>query len=181
MSMIIGRKQVILAVLVIALGAAIYLNYVFSGNNIAGVFNSGATLGGASYVVNQKVSAASGSNTASYFATARLTRQKTRDAAIATLKTQTTSTSVSTADKQSAEAAIEAISKNILTEGQIESTIISKGFSDCMVFLNDGGATVIVKPKTGNTLSDSDTAQIFDIVKKQTNLAIGKININIAK
>lgn len=181
MSMIIGRKQVILAVLVIALGAAIYLNFIFSGNNIAGVFNSGATLGGASYVVNQKVSATSGTNTANFFSAARLNRQQTRDKAVATLKTQTTNASLSATDKQSAEAAIEAISKSIVTEGQIESTIKSKGFSDCMVFLNDGGATVIVKPKTGSTLSDSDSAQIYDIIKKQTNLAIGKININIAK
>lgn len=181
MSVTIGRKQIILAVLVIALGAAIYLNYAFSGNNISGVFNSSATIGGSSYVSSQKAASAASGSTANYFSTARLTRQQTRDKAIDVLKTQATSSSVTSADKQSAEAAIETISKNIVTEGQIESTIKAKGFSDCMVFINDSGVTVVVKPKTGTTLSDSDTAQIDDVVLKATKVSVAKINIMVAK
>lgn len=185
MSVLIGRKQVILAVLVVALGAAIYLNYIFSGNNVSGVIDSGAALGGASYVVNQKVSssasAASGSASTGYFSTARLTRQQTRDKAIDVLKTQASNSSAASADRQSAEAAIENISKNIVTEGQIESTIKAKGFTDCVAFINESGVTVIVKPKTGTTLSDSDTAQIDDVVVKATKTAVSKINIMVAK
>jgi stage III sporulation protein AH len=137
MSVTIGRKQIILAVLVIALGAAIYLNYAFSGSNVSGVFNSGATIGSASYVSSKSTTSAVTGSTTNYFSTARLTRQQTRDKAIDVLKTQVASSSVTAADKQSAEAAIENISKNIVTEGQIESTIKAKGFTDCVAFIND--------------------------------------------
>jgi stage III sporulation protein AH len=177
MSMIIGRKQVILAALVIALGAAIYLNYRFS-DNIASVFNSKATLGTASYVDNQKVSGTA-SSTANIFSQARLSREQKRDQAVDLLKNATASATA--ADKQSAETAIEAIAQNVVTEGNIETMIKTKGFSDCVAILDNGNVTIVVKPKTGNTLSDSDTAQIHDVVIKETNISVGKIQIQIAK
>jgi stage III sporulation protein AH len=188
MSMIIGRKQIILAALVVALGAAIYLNYAFAGP-ISNVFSSTATLGSASYVDNQKVSAASGTSGVSgasataYFAQARLLRTQARDKSTALLKTQTTSATATATDKQAAETAIETIAKNINTEMQIESTIKAKGFSDCVAFINQdtGMVTIAVKPKTGSALSDSENAQIDDAVLKNTKVSLNKISIMLPK
>ena len=185
MSMIIGRKQIILAALVVALGAAIYLNYAFAGP-ISNVFSSTTTLGSASYVDNQKVSAASGTSGTSataYFAQARLLRTQARDQSTTLLKTQTTSATATATDKQSAEAAIEAIAKNINTEVQIETTIKAKGFSDCVAFINQdtGMVTIAVKPKTGTALSDSENAQIDDAVIKNTKVSLNKITLMFPK
>ena len=174
MSMIIGRKQIILAALVLALGTAIFLNWKFSGTNaLSGVFNASSTLGETSYVGNTNVTASGDS----YFATARLTRQQDRDEAVNLLKAQTTNASATAADKKSAETAIEAIASNINTEGQIESLIRAKGFGDCVAYISNGGISVVVMPKTGKTLTDSDVAQIDDIVIQQTKLSLNNIKI----
>ena len=178
MSMIIGRKQVILAALVLALGTAIFLNWRFSGNegiNFANVFNASSSLGDASLVDNQKVGASS--STDSYFASARLNRQQTRAQAAEVLKTLTTNTTATTADKQSAQTAIEALAKNITNETTMESLVKAKGFGDCVAFINEGTVNVVVKPKTGNTLTPTDIAQIQDIVIQQTKIATANIHI----
>lgn len=59
MSMIIGRKQIILAALVVALGAAIFLNWFYSNPSVATNARavSSNSLGDANYVDNQHVSA----------------------------------------------------------------------------------------------------------------------------
>jgi stage III sporulation protein AH len=180
--MIIGRKQVILAALVLALGAAIFLNWKFSGANgvnLAGVVKTSSTLGATSYVDNQKVATAS--STSNYFAEARLTREQTRDSAEDALKAVTTSVSATAAQKQAATTEIEAIANNITNEGNIESLIKAKGFSDCVAFINNGKVSVVVMPKTGNTLTASDVAQIDGIVIEQTKVSVDNINIIQAK
>jgi stage III sporulation protein AH len=175
MSMIIGRKQIILAALVLALGTAIFLNWRFSGSNVlSSVFSPSSTLGNASFVDNQNVAAASGD---SYFAAARLTREQDRGQAEELLKTQTTNASATATEKTSAEAAVEAMAANINTEGQIEGLVKAKGFVDCMAYISSGSVNIVVKPKTGDTLTESDLAQIYDIAMLQTKLSLANIKI----
>ena len=179
MSMIIGRRQVILAALVLALGTAIFLNWKFSGNgfNVAGVFNTSSALGDASYVANQKVSTTS--STGTYFAQERLARQQAQDTAEEAVKSMTSSISSNSQVAQQAQAAIQSLVNTINTETTIEGLIKAKGFSDCVAFLNTStnSINVVVKPKSGDTLSASDAAQIMDIVKGQTNLSVNNIHI----
>lgn len=175
MSMVINRKHIILASLVVALGLAIFLNYRFSNDN--GIATSAKTttsnLGDAAYVANQNVS----STKSDFFATARLTRSQNRDQAEQLIKTVTTSSSVTTAERQKATETINQIAKDINTEGQIETLIKAKGFSECVCMITDGTASVVVKPKTSNSLSANDTAQIYDIVLTQTKFAKTSIKI----
>jgi len=181
MSMIIGRRQIILAALVLALGTAIFLNYTFtSGNgfNLASVFNPASSLGDTSYV-NGTVS---GTSTNTFFATARVDRQQTRATSTDLLKTVTANANATAVQKQSAETAIEAIAKNIAAEKNIESLIVAKGFSDCVAFISDtGSVNVVVKPKSGDVLSVSETAQIKDIVLNQAKVSVDKIFFILAK
>ena len=182
MSMIIGRRQIILAALVLALGTAIFLNWKFSstngGFNIASVFNSTSTLGDASYVDNQNVSGASTDN---YFAQARLTREQNRAKAEDVVKALTASTNISATDKQAALTAIEDLAKNISNEGNIESLVKAKGFADCVAFINEGAVNIVVKPKTGDALSPSEAAQVKDIVMSQAKVSADKITIIASK
>ena len=177
MSMIIGRRQVILAALVLALGTAIFLNWKFSGNgfNVAGVFNTSSALGDASYVANQKVSTSS----SDYFAQQRLARQQAQDTAEEAVKSMTSSVSANSQVAQKAQAAIQSLINTINTETTIEGLVKAKGFSDCVAFLNTStnNINVVVKPKSGDTLSASEAAQIMDIVKGQTNLSANNIHI----
>ena len=87
----IGKKQLLLAVLVIALGAAVYLNYFFSGaqvtptgGNAAETSNAGDRHLGDSVFVSGKTSTPPES--ADYFQTARQNREAARDEAVELIK-----------------------------------------------------------------------------------------------
>ncbi len=166
MSMVIGRRHIILASLVAALALAIFLNYKFSAPT--------GNLGDATYVTNQNVSSTS---TSDFFANARLTRSQNRDTAEDALKTVNTSSSATADQRKKANDTMIQLAKDINTEGQIETLVKAKGFSECVCMINNGTASVAVKPKTSNSLSANDTAQIYDIVIKQTNFAKTAINI----
>ncbi len=106
MNMIVGKKQIVLASLVVALGVAVYLNYQFAGEDLDLVTaNTTAeeisvedekqeNYGDAQFVDSKDVEEQSGEDSVStsaevgdseYFSQARLTRTKTRDEAAETL------------------------------------------------------------------------------------------------
>lgn len=202
MSMIIGKRQIILAALVVALGTAIFLNWKFTdtngGTNVASVFNASSALGTSAYVstpgstASGKSSAASGksstassastaSATGNLFAQERLKRTTTRAQAEQALQVTLNSTTATTADKQAAQAQITSIANNITTEGYVESLIVAKGFKDCVCMINNGTVNVVVQPKSNQPLSASDSAQIADIVTQQTKVSADNLHIIQAK
>ena len=201
MSMIIGKRQIILAALVVALGTAIFLNAKFSGlgsTDATAVFNTSSALGDSTYVSasgaasgtastksaassSKSKSSASSKTTASasssLFAQERLKRTQTRADAEDKLKIVLNSTSATDADKEAAQTQLSTMADNINTENVIESLVIAKGFSDCVCFLNNGSATVVVSPKSGQQLSASESAQITDIVIKQAKIDASALSI----
>ena len=92
MNMILGKRHIILAALVLVLGIAVYLNWTFGGKdggfNITDQLEAGKNYGDAQYVGTDtndgkddlEVNASGGT----FFSEARLTRQKSRDSAIDT-------------------------------------------------------------------------------------------------
>ncbi|HEX3027595.1 MAG TPA: SpoIIIAH-like family protein [Clostridia bacterium] len=177
MNMIIGRRQIILAALVLALGAAIFLNYHFSqtgkSTDLTGLTSKTSNLGDATYVDNQKLS----SKATSYFAQARLSRTQSRDQAKETLASVESNSSTSSSQKQEAQEGIKQIATNIQSENAIENIVKAKGFSDCVCFINAGQANVVVATKSTSTLSASDAIQIKDIVMNQSKLSADNIKI----
>lgn len=174
MSMVINRRHIILAALVVALAAAIFINYRLSQNDIIATnAKAGSNLGDTAYVDNQNVSGTS----TDFFATARLTRSQNRDTAEELLKKVTSNSSATASERSTATKNINQIAKDINTEGQIETLIKAKGFPDCVCLINDGSASVVVKPKTSTTLSANDTAQIYDIVISETDISKTAIKI----
>lgn len=175
MSMIINRRHIILAALVVALGLAIFLNYKFSqpSSVTTGTTASKGNLGDTTYVSNQKVSGTK----SDFFASARLTRSQNRDQAEQVLKNVTANSSATSEERKKANDTINQIAKDIKVEGQIETLIKAKGFPECVCLINDGTASVVVKPKTSTSLSANDTAQILDIVISQTKFSKNNIKI----
>ena len=177
MSMIIGRKQIILAALVVALGAAIFLNWFYSNPSVATTARlaSSNSLGDANYVANQNVSAS-----ADIFSTAKLTRQQTRASATEQLKSIATDAKATDAQKKEALKAIEDIAANTTNEGNIETLVKAKGFKDCVAVINNGEITLVVRAKS-TEFSKSDIAQIQEIAMSQTKFTADKIHITQAK
>lgn len=187
--MAMGKRQLVLAALVVALGAAVYLNWALSGNTqlpatdavasgrelgetllVNASESEGAKSGGASSSVDTSASVAG----EDYFASARLSRQKARDEAVETLKNIMGGASEGDDAKLTAASQATTIAQNIVKETDIENLIKAKGFEDCVVVLGDGECSVVVKTKASE---QDDAIVIRDIVSAQTGLPYDKIKI----
>jgi stage III sporulation protein AH len=111
-----------------------------------------------------------------YFAAARINRRTARDEAVETLSAVN---SAENASKEIADAAltkISAIAESSRKEAELESLIMAKGFSDCVVFISDEGVKVHVPaPEAG--LSTVDVAKITDAVVSETTYKAADLRI----
>ncbi len=191
MYMAIRKRQLVLAALVVALGAAVYLNWQFGGSSQ--IVDVGATASqkelGTAQLVNGQVQSESSqtaseavsqavnaqAETSAYFAQARLERQKTRDASQELV--QKVLNDAAADDNTKTEAANQAaeISQNMVVETNIENLIKSKGFLDCVAFLQNGACSVVVQ-KDGEFVS-ADAIAIKDIVVTQAKITADKVTI----
>lgn len=185
--MTMGKRQLVLAALVVALGAAVYLNWMLSGNDklsAADATVSGRELGQTLLVnasgpeessVSSGTASASGAAAEDYFNSVRLSRQKTRDSAVDLLTQVLKDAQESDAAKKEAVTQAASIAQNTLKENSIESLVKAKGFSDCIAFIQNGECSVVVKTKSAS--SQEDAIVIQDIVTGQTGLSFDKIKI----
>lgn len=223
------KRQLVLAALVVSLGAAVYLNWQFAGTPdiiATSTSQSDKELGAAALVnasassltsrpaavssavtssqssapkpaestaasvptssspavsqtPSQVVSQSSESAMEEYFNQTRLSRQKSRDEAIELLeKVMNDSASTEEAKKKAVDDAA-VIAQNMLKESNIENLIKSKGYVDCVVFLQNGECSVVVKKST--QFVDSDAVAIRDIITGQTDVTPQNIKIVPAK
>lgn len=188
MNMIVGKKQLVLASLVVALGVAVYLNYQFAGEDLD-LVTANATqelaaeegeqenYGDARFVDTKDVeqtqeTAVQGDS--EYFSQARLTRTKTRDEAQEALQVMLSDVSLDEAQKDELTAQASAMAQSIETEGKIENLIKAKGFQECMVYCSNEKVDVIVQAPE---LQEADVVQIRDIVLDQTQVPVENISI----
>ncbi|OCN02479.1 sporulation protein [Clostridium sp. W14A] len=188
--MTMGKRQLVLASLVVALGAAVYLNWALSGNTQLSATNavtSGRELG-ETLLVNasgNESGASSGENSSAvdtsasvagddYFASARLTREKARDESVEMLQKVVSGAGETDAAKQTAVSQANTIAQNIVKEAEIENLIKAKGFDDCVVFLQNEECSVVVKTKTN---TQNDAIVVRDIVADQAGISYDKIKI----
>lgn len=168
----IRKNHIVLSALVLALGVAVYLNWSYmksddyiatSGDPVEAAETSGNHADGDTVNYGD-----------AYFVEARLSRTQSRDEAMDALKYM-----LEDVNEDSEAAAVlaqqaEAIAKTIETEGKIENIIKAKGFTDCMVYLEENKADIIVK---SNGLTDSEAAQIMDAVLSEVNIAENNVSI----
>lgn len=180
MNMIISKKHIILATLVVALGAAVFVNYRFNSDaeNLAAtsVAEETKSYGEAKFVDSptKTKTSANPDDAETYFAEAKLTRTKSRDEAIDAMKTMLTDAALSTDQKATMTMKAADIAKSIETESKMENLIKAKGFADCMVYYD--GETVDVMVKTTGLL-DNEAAQIRDIIVSETGASAENISI----
>ena len=199
--MTFGKRQLVIAALVVALGAAVYLNWQFSGVQPVTVTDAESQtakqLGQTTYV-NTDISGSSDipettsenstveANTSvatmslskeqqEYFANERINRSQAQEKAIEALSDIIESASSSESAKQEAVKSAEKLALAIKAESNIESEIKTKGFEDCLVSINNDSCSVIV-PK-GN-LNDAAAISIKDIIVRQGGIEFDKITIS---
>ncbi len=109
------------------------------------------------------------------FASIRLSRQGARDAAIETLQ-ETIAYAGAEDDSTTTSKQLEGIVEASLSEAQIESLVVAKGYSDCVAYMTpDGISVAVAAPEEG--LKETDVALISDIVTGQTDYELSDIRI----
>lgn len=109
-----------------------------------------------------------------YFAAVRLSRQQARDSAVSLLQEAAAYSDQTKAAESSAE--LEDIVQTALTEAQIESLVIAKGYADCVTYMSSEGVSVAVSAPEGG-LQAEDVAVIADIVLTQSDYTLDEIRI----
>jgi stage III sporulation protein AH len=173
-SLIIGKRQIMLAGMTLILGTAVYVNYAMSASG--GIKATGKVeKKNISYGDAQLVSAQEGNDGEDLFAKARLDRTTSRDKAVETLRT-IMSGGDSTPEEQ-AQAADEAAAMTglIEKESKVENLIKAAGFADCVVYLDGENANIVVKSDEG--LIQTEAAQIKDILLSEVSVPAENIRI----
>lgn len=109
-----------------------------------------------------------------YFAAVRLSRQQARDSAVSLLQDVSVNSDQTKAEESAAE--LEDIVQTALTEAQIESLIIAKGYTDCVAYMSSEGISVAVATPEGG-LNQEDVAVIADIVMTQSEYTLDDIRV----
>lgn len=190
--MMIGKKYLVLAGLLIALGAAVYLNWQFSPSDIATDVIAGEEVGytedGYITVSQNSVSQTDAEGQESveagkendFFAEAKKDRETTRGEALSTLEDIITDPSLNESERSAAVNSAAKIAENMEKEAAIETLVKAKGYKDCVVVISDAQVNVII-PSGDDGLKASDAAIIKDIVVGQLNVSPSAIKIIEAK
>lgn len=109
-----------------------------------------------------------------YFAQMRLSRQESRDAAVELLQ-ETISYAGENEDIEAASSQLQKLVSMSLSEAQVESLIVAKGYEDCVAYMTDDNISVAVCGDTA--LEQSDIALISDIITAQTAYSMPQIRI----
>lgn len=179
--MIIGRRKILLAALVVILGAAIFVNWQFGSVPIDNSDEASKNLGDAQYVNGTNISAPDNSETENkgdYFASMRLERQQARDSIKENYEKVSTDPSATAAEKSEAMVIFARVSENIKKENDIENLVKAKGVNDCIATISGESVTVVVDCEE---LNDVVLLQIKEIANKQTNISFENITIIQAK
>ena len=187
--MIIKRRQLLLATLIVALGAAIFVNWYYtkpsvetSGNTVATDSVSddekqGANLGDARYVISSDVTlddAAAQAQASEYFASAKLRRKTAHDEAAEALNDIIKDSSSNSEAVKQATAALKELSDCMTLESDIENLITAKIGCENLCILNNGKAEIIIE---NGSLDDVAIVKIKEIAVEQTGYPVANISI----
>lgn len=176
------KRNVVMVTVLLFVCAAVYLNWSYNnrwGNaDPAMVKAEDEAMAQAeqAYQESMEQTESESGQVASYFATARLTRQQARDEALSLLEMTAGSENASQETIDSAMSAISAMATTSLQETQIENMLIAKDYEDCVVFINDDGITVTV-PAPTEGLSQDAVARITDTILSETEFTMSQITV----
>ena len=109
-----------------------------------------------------------------YFAAVRLSRQQARDSAVNLLQEAMAYSDETKADESAMQ--LEDIVQTALSEAQIESLVIAKGYTDCVAYMSGDGISVAVAAPEGG-LQQADVAVIADIIMTQSDYGLSDIRV----
>lgn len=182
----VWKKNLVAAAVLITVCAGIYVNWLYTEENAAvnltEALDAEKVMSDEALVLSEDMEAIAGGeviNTTAtdYFAAVRLSRQQARDNAVNLLQDAMAYVTAGegTKDVESA-MELEDIVQTALSEAQIESLIIAKGYEDCVAYMSNEGISVAVPAPEGG-LQQADVAVIADVVMNQSDYSIDDIRV----
>lgn len=176
------KRNIVMATVLLFVCAAVYLNWSYNSQmgqaNEAMAAAEDAAMAAAEqeYLMSSAQEEAEAEAVSAYFATARLTRQQSRDEALSLLETATTSETASQETIDSALESIAAMATWSMQEAQIENLLLAKEFEECVVYMSGEGITVAV-PAPVEGLSEAAVARITDTITTETGYTASQLKI----
>ena len=176
----INKRQIVFLSMALVVCIAVYLNWryldgvelpqdqVVSVDGAGESEEEGKTLGQAQLVQTETT------DVDAYFTECRLNKQQTRDETLELLKSVSTSEEATAETKEKANNDMIRLAKTIDMEGTIESLVKAKGFSECMAYIDEDVANIVVET---NGLTNEQAAQINEIVIAESGIEASGIKI----
>lgn len=169
---VLRKKHVIVAALVMVLTAAVYVNYLYSVNGLDLTPTETKNYGDSLLVSTGTDGVVMDAD--AYFSEARISKERNRDEAVETI--QNLSVTENLTEEQMAQLAQQAsaIAASMELETKLESMIKAKGFEDCLVYISEEYADVIVKTEG---LLATEAAEIKESILEETDVPVENITI----
>ena len=171
-SFIIGKRQILLGLLILALGCAVYFNWYLNNNernnNVSETITD-SNLGDAIFV-----NANAPTKGVEYFNETRKNREEAREKSLNSLKDIVDNPKSDSSSVKAASDEAVRISTFSNTETNVESLVKAKGFKDCIAVMSFKEISVLV---LCDELLSSDTIQIQDIAATATGYSYENIKI----
>jgi len=182
----IWKKNLVAAAVLVTVCAGIYVNWLYTEDtataSLTDTLDAEKVMSEDMLVLSEDMAAITAgeevSTTASdYFAAVRLSRQEARDSALNLLQEAMAYTTAEEGSKDVESAMeLETIVQTALSEAQIESLVIAKGYADCVAYMNREGISVAVASPEGGLMQE-DVAVIADIVMSQSDYGLESIRV----
>lgn len=179
----IWKKNFIAAAVLVTVCAGIYMNWLYTqehtAENLVDTLDAEKVMSDETLILGDDTAVLAAENdlrtTASdYFAAVRLSRQQARDSAVNLLQEAMAYSDETKAAESSME--LEEIVQTALSEAQIESLVIAKGYTDCVAYMTNEGISIAVSAPEGG-LQQTDVALIADIVMTQSDYSLNDIRV----
>lgn len=177
----IWKKNLVAAAVLVTVCTGIYVNWLYTEanttNDLTDTLNVEKVMSDDTLVLDGEDAILTNAdvNTATdYFAAVRLSRQQARDSAVNLLQDVAVNSDQTKAEESAME--LEDIVQTALSEAQIESLIIAKGYTDCVAYMSNEGISVAVSAPEGG-LKQEDVAVIADIVMSQSEYSLSDIRV----
>lgn len=186
------KRNAVVATVLLFVCAAVYLNWRYAGDvaqedevtptqqedsedgGSTKVLGEAALVGGVPTLAEEEEPLATAAG--SYFDTARLSRQQSRDNALSLLREAAGQENVEQGVLDDANRAIQTLAGYTMKESQIENLVTAKGYTDCVAFMGENSISVVVSAAEDG-LQTEDVAKIKDIVLSETDYAVDQIKI----
>ena len=182
----IWKKNLVAAAVLVTVCAGIYVNWLYTEENAAAnlsdTLDAEKVMSDETLILSEDMAAIAGgedidTTATDYFAAVRLSRQQARDSAVNLLQDAMAYSTAAEGSKDVESAMeLEEIVQTALSEAQIESLIIAKGYADCVAYMSREGISVAVSSPEGG-LQQEDVALIADIVMTQSEYPMDSIRV----